>query len=87
MARFESIFHGAGEIHILDELRKFQNNDGGFGHGLEPDWRSSESSALCTSIAFQIMRDHGVSREDKMVRSPAKTKCLTFVEYCGREAF
>ncbi len=68
VVRFESIFYGSDISKVLRELAKFQNADGGFGHALEPDLRTPESSVLCTSIAFQIMRDHEVSRDHEMIR-------------------
>lgn len=42
---------------VLDELAHYQNADGGFGHGLEPDFCLPESSAMATTIAFQILDD------------------------------
>lgn len=68
VARFENIFSGSRVEHVLNELSKFQNPDGGFGHALEADLRAPESSALCTSVAFQIIRDHQIPRENKMVQ-------------------
>lgn len=68
-ARFESIFCGSDTSSILRELKEFHNEDGGFGHALEPDLRSPDSSALCTTIALQIMREHKVSPEEDMLRS------------------
>ncbi|MCH8528909.1 MAG: hypothetical protein LAT79_17445 [Kiritimatiellae bacterium] len=47
---------------------KFQNADGGFGQALEPDLRAPESSALCTSVAFQIMRYHQIPEGEPFVR-------------------
>lgn len=44
---------------VSEELEKFQNADGGFGHALEPDLRTPVSSALATSVAFQILRETG----------------------------
>lgn len=41
--------------NVLIELRKYQNTDGGFGHGLEPDLRCMESSALATTRALEIL--------------------------------
>lgn len=56
IARFRHAFTGGSVEAVFDALRKFQNSDGGFGHALEPDLRAEESSALCTSIAFQVLR-------------------------------
>ncbi len=68
VARFEAIFEGSGANDLLDELKKFQNGDGGFGHALEPDLRAEESSALCTSVAFQILRCHQIPESESVVR-------------------
>lgn len=40
----------------IDALKTFQNKDGGFGNAIEPDLRTSASSILGTSIAFQVLR-------------------------------
>ncbi len=38
---------------VLDALSAFQNPDGGFGHGLEPDLVSGASSAVATAVALR----------------------------------
>lgn len=40
---------------ILEALAAYQNDNGGFGHALEPDLRTPHSSALATSVAFQYL--------------------------------
>ena len=40
---------------VLAELQRYQNTDGGFGNGLEPDFQLADSSPIATSIAFQIL--------------------------------
>lgn len=40
---------------IINELKKFQNKDFGFGHGLEPDLRMPYSSVSCTNHAVHIL--------------------------------
>ena len=40
---------------VLNELKKFQNADGGFGYGLEPDFRTPLSSNMATTYAFQYL--------------------------------
>ena len=49
---------------VLQELRKYQNHDGGFGHGIEPDLRMPHSSALATSVAFQFLVEIGAGTEE-----------------------
>lgn len=55
-ARFHHTFDGGPAERVFSTLQRYQNDDGGFGHALDPDWRAQESSALCTSIAFQVLR-------------------------------
>ena len=59
--RFAFHFDGTPADDVVKQLKKFQNSDGGFGNAIEPDLRAPESSALGTSIAFQIMREIGKS--------------------------
>lgn len=47
------LFRGRPVRDAADELRKLQNNEGGFGHGLEPDLELVESSVLATTIGRQ----------------------------------
>jgi len=47
----------------LFELKNYQNSDGGFGHGLEPDFRLPLSSPLATTVAFQHLNQ--LDREDE----------------------
>ena len=57
LTRYDYVFGDASQSDVLEALVKFQNKDGGFGNALEPDLRAPESSALCTSIAFQLFRE------------------------------
>ncbi len=52
-AIFNYVFDLAPAAQVLAELKPYQNIDGGFGHGLEPDFRLSTSSPMATSIALQ----------------------------------
>ena len=54
---------------VISALRPYQNPDGGFGHALEPDFRAPESSALCTSIAFQVLRSIHALPDNALVKS------------------
>lgn len=40
---------------IINELIEFQNDDGGFGHGLEPDAQTPSSSVLACDVAVEIL--------------------------------
>ena len=51
---------------IINELLKFQNDDKGFGHGLEPDLRMPNSSVACTNHAVHILdqvKDKSLTKE------------------------
>lgn len=56
-ARYRFHFENAPAEDVYAALAAYQNGDGGFGHALEPDLRLPDSSALCTTIAFQIFRE------------------------------
>ena len=67
LARFQHAFMGVSSEVVLNALGRYQNADGGIGHALEPDLRAPESSVLCTSIAFQIIRTLKTSPEHALV--------------------
>jgi hypothetical protein len=54
---FEYDFLNGDPNKVVNALRKYQNEDGGFGHGLEPDFILPNSSPISTTIAFQILND------------------------------
>lgn len=60
-ARMKYRFRNGPLGNIVEALRLFQNGDGGFGNAIEPDLRAPESSALGTTVAFQVMRECGMA--------------------------
>ncbi len=64
---FATVFEGGDPAGVVDALRGYQNSDGGFGHGLEPDKRCPDSVALDVETAFDILLAAG-ARDDEMVR-------------------
>ncbi|TNE48097.1 MAG: hypothetical protein EP343_17500 [Deltaproteobacteria bacterium] len=56
-ARLRFHLQGGPVDDVWDALTAFQNEDGGFGHGIEPDVQTPASSVLGTSIALQILRE------------------------------
>jgi len=52
---------------VLDALAGFQNPDGGFGHGLEPDLMCGASSALATSVALRRLAEVAAPGEHALV--------------------
>ena len=48
-----ALFEGAGPDRVVQAVLAFQNPDGGFGHGLEPDKRCPASQPLDVEIALE----------------------------------
>lgn len=59
LARWRNQFEAAGAQEVLDALRVYQNPDGGFGHGLEPDAWCPLSSPVQTWCAAEVLREAG----------------------------
>ena len=55
--RFIYHFENGSDQAVQSALFAYQNEDGGFGHGLEPDFRLPDSSALATTVGLQILRE------------------------------
>jgi hypothetical protein len=64
---FEYRFEGASANLVTAELAHFQNDDGGFGHALEPDLRTPTSSALATEIGLRTLKGLGCASDHPMV--------------------
>lgn len=60
-ALFATLIDGAERQSALDELATYQNPDGGFAHGLEPDLQTPASSAITTTVALQWLLRLGES--------------------------
>jgi hypothetical protein len=58
---FATCFLGAPASGVVDALRGYQNDDGGFGHGLEPDKRCPASLPIDVEMAFQAMATAGTA--------------------------
>ena len=58
-ARFRFFFEKGEAADVVAELARFQNPDGGFGHGLEPDLRTPVSSAIATATGCGVLRQVG----------------------------
>jgi len=54
---------------VLTALAAYQNPDGGFGHGLEPDMASPASSALATSVGLRLLRRVEADGDHAMVKA------------------
>ena len=56
-SRFQYHFEGGSSESVLDALLAYQNNDGGFGHALEPDIWNPYSNPIQTFTATEILRE------------------------------
>ncbi|MFS1301744.1 hypothetical protein [Streptosporangium longisporum] len=64
---FATLFEGASADGVVDSLRGYQNPDGGFGHGLEPDKRCPASLPIDVETAFQTLVTAGSPAGGQMV--------------------
>ncbi|MGM0510850.1 MAG: hypothetical protein ACQESD_06990, partial [Thermoplasmatota archaeon] len=55
--RFKHRFRNGAEGKVAEQLQHYQNEDGGFGNELEPDFRLPDSSPLATSIAIRYLKN------------------------------
>lgn len=60
-------FQGGDREEVFTELAPFQNPDGGFGHGLEPDVRLPDSSVIVTTVGLQILRELNAAEDHPLV--------------------
>lgn len=57
--RFERLFGGGAAEPVRDAVAAYRNDDGGFGHGLEPDCRAPGSQPPAVEMALRIMDETG----------------------------
>ncbi|MCY0869085.1 MAG: hypothetical protein OWT27_00635 [Firmicutes bacterium] len=62
-------FDGGPLADVLDALAEYQNDDGGFGRGLYPDFTCSESSAIATAVALSHLSRLRVSPSHPLAQS------------------
>lgn len=68
-ALFEYEFGEGSAEAAVQALAAFQNPDGGFGNGLEPDIRLGSSSVIATAIAFSHFRALGLPPDHQLVKT------------------
>ena len=79
--RFEFHFANGSADAVLDALIPYQNDDGGFGHSLEPDLRTPASSAIATTIGFQMLREIQAPVSHRVVQKGIQYFLDTYDEY------
>lgn len=78
---FNYYFNGSIGDDILDSLEEFQNSDGGFGQGIEPDFKLMQSSPMATSIGLRYLSKLDNSdRAQNMIDKAVKYLETTFDE-------
>ncbi len=55
LALYDFQFGNSSQQAVIQALAAYQNKDGGFGKGIEPDFQLPDSSALATTVAFQYL--------------------------------
>jgi hypothetical protein len=66
---FGTLFGEEPAAGVTDVLRGYQNDDGGFGHGLEPDKRCPASLPIDVEVALSTMATAGVRDSDMIGRA------------------
>ena len=82
-ARLAFHLEGDSPRKVLMALAPFQNEDGGFGRGLEPDVRLHASSVIATTIALQTLRATGIDSDQTMVAAAARYLIANYDETVG----
>ncbi len=68
IARYAYQFEKGSVNVVLKELSTFQNHDGGFGHGIEPDFHLPDSTPMATSVGLRILDTLSSSKlRDEMI--------------------
>src|SRR5215468_8488573 len=62
--RFQRLFQDGPAAPVRDAVAAYRNEDGGFGHALEPDWRAPGSQPAATAMALRIMDETDAWDED-----------------------
>ena len=69
LAVYKYFFEHESNQAVIDELSKFQNADGGFGHALEPDFFNPNSSPVATNDAIiTLSRVDALDRDSDIVK-------------------
>lgn len=55
--RYNYHFNNAQPEKLIEEIKKYQNEDGGFGQALESDFRLPLSTPMATSIALRYLKN------------------------------
>src|SRR6516165_2520691 len=62
--RFQRLFEDGPAAPVRDAVAAYRNDDGGFGHALEPDCRAPGSQPAAAAMALRLMDETGAWDED-----------------------
>ncbi|MGP4071018.1 hypothetical protein ACTWQB_00515 [Piscibacillus sp. B03] len=68
VARWEYEFEEGSQQNVMNYLSAFQNEDGGFAHGLEPDFWVPHSNAMATWAAGRILIELDARADHEIVQ-------------------
>ena len=77
VARWEYTFENGTKERVLEILAAYQNEDGGFGHGIEPDFWPSASSPMASWAAARILLEVKAGPDLPMVQALVDYLCRT----------
>lgn len=66
-ARWKAHFEGGAPEEFLNILALYQNEDGGFGHGLEPDFLNPLSTPMATCHGILLLKEMGIKDQSHPV--------------------
>lgn len=66
-SRFAFHFGNGAATQVIRALSAYRNEDGGFGQALEPDLRTTASSAIATATALGVLREVDASGQAPLV--------------------
>lgn len=66
-SRWSYHLEAGSKEEVLRSLKRFQNADGGFGHGLEPDFFVEESTPIATWTACTILDELELDQNHPMI--------------------
>lgn len=68
-------FHKGSEEELLEEIKNYQNEDGGFGHGIESDFWMPQSTPMATTVGFQYLNNISFEKSKLIVK-----KAINYLE-------
>lgn len=73
LAEYRCIFEGGPKGAVVEELRKFQNPDGGFGNALEPDnWNPNSTPITTNDAIIHLYQCEALGEDREMVEGTAR---------------